>query len=127
MKRPSALTKQTSTPRSLFSMAALSRLSSVSRTAVNVAPTVAAKASGTPFAPYLNLAATAPADPHAHGHGAPTARSDAVPAWASSSRSKSTGTLLSKTFVNGKLRLLALKPNFCVANTGSHDANESPT
>jgi len=74
-------------------------LSSVSRTATNLAPTVAVKASGTPFAQFLNLAATAPADPHAHGHG-PSPRSDAAPAWASSSRSKVTGTLLSKTYVN---------------------------
>lgn len=83
-------------------MAAL-RLSSVSRTATNLAPTVAVKANGVPLAPFINLAATTPADSHAHGHG-PTARSDVAPAWASSSRSKVSGSLLSKTYLNGKFR-----------------------
>lgn len=79
-----------------------SALRSVSRKAINVGPTVAVKHSGTPQAPLLNLAATVPAHAHAgHGSGA-TARLDFVPSWAGSSRTSS-GSLLSKTRINGEL------------------------
>ncbi|KAF8305098.1 putative ubiquinol-cytochrome-c reductase Rieske iron-sulfur protein [Clavulina sp. PMI_390] len=79
----------------------MAALRSVSRTAINLGPTVTAKPSGVPFAPLLNLAASAPAS-DAHGHGHSATRSDAVPAWAGSSRSSS-GSLLSKTNVNARV------------------------
>ncbi|CAK5279940.1 unnamed protein product, partial [Mycena citricolor] len=50
--------------------------------AVTLTPSVRALPSGVPVAPLLNLAARAPADPHAHGHGAAGPRSDSAPRWA---------------------------------------------
>jgi len=71
-------------------------LRSVSRTVINVGPTVSVKPSGTPYAPLLNLAANAHADA---GPPSATSRLDVVPSWAGSSRSSS-GSLFSRTYVN---------------------------
>ena len=80
----------------------MATLRALSRKAINVGPTVSQLPSGVPHAVGLNLAATAPADAHgAHAHGGAGAhRADVVPSWAGSSRSKS-GSLLSKTYLNG--------------------------
>ena len=75
-------------------------LRSLSRKAVNVAPTVTVLPSGVPHAPRLNLAAAgAPSDHHHHdSHGQ---RSDLPPSWASTTRLAS-GSLVSTTRVNSK-------------------------
>jgi ubiquinol-cytochrome c reductase iron-sulfur subunit len=66
--------------------------------AATLAPTVRTSGAGVPVAPLLNLAARAPADGHAHSHGAASPRTDVPPKWASNvSRSPSSG-LVSKTF-----------------------------
>ncbi|THV06053.1 ubiquinol-cytochrome c reductase iron-sulfur subunit [Dendrothele bispora CBS 962.96] len=49
---------------------------------LSLAPTVRTLPSGVPAAPLLNLAARAPADHHAHGHGAAGPRADVPPQWA---------------------------------------------
>ncbi|KAK2462023.1 hypothetical protein APHAL10511_006486 [Amanita phalloides] len=50
------------------------------KSVVSIAPTVRTLPSGVPLAPFLNLAARAPAHAHAHGHS--HSRSDAPPRWA---------------------------------------------
>ena len=72
---------------------------SLSRKAVNVAPTVNVLPSGVPYAHRLNLAAAAPSDHHHHDAHSP--RSDLPPSWASTTR-VATGGLLSTTRTNGK-------------------------
>jgi len=68
---------------------------------LSLAPTVRTLPSGVPAAPLLNLAARAPADHHAHGHGAAGPRSDVPPKWAGgASRSF---CLASKTVLTGEL------------------------
>ncbi|KAJ7785909.1 Rieske [2Fe-2S] iron-sulfur domain-containing protein [Mycena metata] len=65
--------------------------------AVTLTPSVRTMPSGVPAAPLLNLAARAPADPHAHGHGASGPRSDVVPRW-SGGISRSSSSLVSKSY-----------------------------
>jgi len=70
--------------------------------AATLAPSVRALPSGVPFAPRLNLAATAPHDAHGHHHGPSTGpRSDAVPRWAGGISQSSAG-LVSKTSTTGE-------------------------
>jgi ubiquinol-cytochrome c reductase iron-sulfur subunit len=71
----------------------------VARKAFNLAPTVRALPSGAPSVPLINLAARAPADPHAHGHG-PAPRSEAPPSWAGGVALSAAGHV-SRTLFNG--------------------------
>ncbi|KAJ7225882.1 Rieske [2Fe-2S] iron-sulfur domain-containing protein [Mycena pura] len=64
--------------------------------AVTLSPSVRTLPSGVPAAPLLNLAARAPADPHAHASGAGP-RSDVPPRWTGGVSRTSSG-LVSKTF-----------------------------
>jgi len=66
--------------------------------AVTLTPCVRTLPSGVPAAPLLNLAARAPADPHAHGHGASGPRSDVAPRWAGGVSRTSSG-LVSKSYI----------------------------
>lgn len=74
--------------------------------AVTLTPSVRALPSGVPAAPLLNLAARAPADPHAHGHGAGP-RSDVAPRWTGGVSRTSSG-LASKSYVTREF-VLALQ------------------
>ncbi|PPR00018.1 hypothetical protein CVT24_009025 [Panaeolus cyanescens] len=67
--------------------------------ATTLAPTLRALPSGIPSAPLLNLAAKAPHDPHAHGHGEHAPRADATPKWASGVYKTPLG-LVSRTFTS---------------------------
>ncbi|KAF7306602.1 Cytochrome b-c1 complex subunit Rieske, mitochondrial [Mycena indigotica] len=62
--------------------------------AVTLAPSVRTLPSGVPAAPLLNLSARAPADPHAHGHGAVGPRSDTPPRWTGGVSNTSSGLFL---------------------------------
>ncbi|KAJ6604275.1 Rieske [2Fe-2S] iron-sulfur domain-containing protein [Mycena vulgaris] len=64
--------------------------------AVTLTPSVRTLPSGVPAAPLINLAARAPADPHAHGHGAGP-RSDVAPRW-SGGVSRTSSGLVSKSY-----------------------------
>ncbi|KAJ7655195.1 Rieske [2Fe-2S] iron-sulfur domain-containing protein [Mycena polygramma] len=66
--------------------------------AVTLTPSVRTLPSGVPAAPLLNLAARAPADPHAHGHGAAGPRTDVAPRWAGGVSRSSSG-LISKSYL----------------------------
>lgn len=69
--------------------------------ATTLAPTLRALPSGIPSAPLLNIAAKAPHDPHAHGHGEHASpRADVAPRWASGIYKTPLG-LVSKTFTSG--------------------------
>lgn len=69
--------------------------------AVTLTPSVRTLPSGVPAAPLLNLAARAPADPHAHGHGV-APRSDAPPRWTGGVLRSSAG-MVSKSYVTREL------------------------
>ncbi|KAF7310603.1 Cytochrome b-c1 complex subunit Rieske, mitochondrial [Mycena chlorophos] len=68
------------------------------KAAVTLSPSVRTLPSGVPAAPLLNLAARAPADPHAHGHGAPGPRTDVPPRWVGGISQTSSG-LASKSYI----------------------------
>lgn len=74
----------------------------ISRRALNAAPTARTAASGVPAARGLNLAAAAPHDAHAHGHG-PTTRTDfaTLPKWAKRTE-VAQGGLLQRARMNGE-------------------------
>lgn len=57
---------------------------SLTRRAVNLAPTVSQLATGVPAARALNLAAPGKPAEHGHGHGLAAGRGDRVPRWAAS-------------------------------------------
>jgi len=78
-------------------------------TRINLAPTVSSLPSGVPKASFINLAAKAPHDAHAHGNHGP--RADVPPSWAGGVklRSGSVNGFASKTFVNGERTVC---PNF---------------
>ncbi|KAF7320032.1 Cytochrome b-c1 complex subunit Rieske, mitochondrial [Mycena kentingensis (nom. inval.)] len=69
----------------------------LSKKAVTLAPSVRTLPSGVPAAPFLNLTARAPADPHAHGHG-PAPRSDTPARWTGGLSHSSSG-LVSKSYI----------------------------
>ena len=73
--------------------------------AVNLAPTVRVLPVGVPVAPLLNLAARSPSSGHDHDHGTSGPRADVQPKWAGGV-SRTSQSLLSKTFMNGEYRLL---------------------
>lgn len=83
----------------------MATLRTLSRKAINVAPTVSTLPSGVPYAAGLNLAAAAPAH-HGHDHGHVGPRADAQPSWAGGFRS-SRGSLISKTYINGQSAFFA--------------------
>ena len=84
---------------------------------VTITPTVRTLPSGVPTAPFLNLAARAPASSHPHSHGLGHAgpRGDAPPRWAGGVSRTSAG-LVSTTY---------LTCMSCFCNTGLHLTKKS--
>jgi len=100
----------------------MAALRSVSRTSINLAPTISTLPSGVPFAPRLNLEVSAPVDPHhSHGHG-PSLRSDKAPFWAGGAHLVN-GTLFSKTYINAAPTVPGKR--FIHTTPTTKDANET--
>ncbi|KWU42764.1 putative ubiquinol-cytochrome-c reductase Rieske iron-sulfur protein [Rhodotorula sp. JG-1b] len=77
---------------------------SLTRRAVNLAPTVSQLATGVPAARALNLAAPGKPAEHGHGHGLAAGRGDKVPRWAASHSVGLAGVTVNSK-VNGEVAL----------------------
>ncbi|KDQ13741.1 hypothetical protein BOTBODRAFT_160352 [Botryobasidium botryosum FD-172 SS1] len=104
-------------------MSAAAPLRPLARHSINLPPTVAARASGAPLAPKLNLHARPHGSEH-HGHAHSGPRHDVAPRWAGG-LSLNNGALRSKTFVNAAPTI----PSHRTLHTSavvSSDANSVP-